>query len=362
MLKHFVLTRIGLGVSNPRWFEETVPLLEAVTCASLASQTSQDFTWCLVADVGMPAHARARLEGILAARPNFHLVMTDVTRMTHMHLGGHDWVYEPCRTFMLERALVANPLDYIITSVIDADDAWHRDFVATVNAHFGARLPELMAQEQRRGPHLQHSAGAVATFPLGLQWFAASDALEPMTFPFHSTSVSVAARFSSGVSAWSCRHALWPSQCAVLNFDRCELDPGRPMWVYVRHQRTDLGWDARQRAPAERAAIDDLGRTFGIDLAKVARWRAAAAESGAALVHEATPIGAHYDRIFTLTALNRQIEVLERRLRRESVTEPVVSELLARQRVARDALLAGHRGVSPAAIPHGPVGRQAPSG
>ncbi|MGH7342467.1 MAG: glycosyltransferase, partial [Candidatus Rokuibacteriota bacterium] len=214
MLRHFVLTRIGLGVTNHEWFEETVALLEAVTCASLANQTSQDFTWCLVADVGMPAPARTRLEAVLAAHPNFHLVPTDVTRMTHMQLGGHDWIYEPCRNYMLEHALVTDPLDYIITSVIDADDAWHRDFVATVNAHFAARVPELMAHEQRRGPHLQHSAGAVATFPQGLQWFAASNALEPMTFPFHSTSISVAARFSSGVSALSCRHALWPAQCA----------------------------------------------------------------------------------------------------------------------------------------------------
>jgi hypothetical protein len=360
MLKHIVLTRIGLGITSHEWFDDTVPLLEAVTAASLANQSSQDFAWCLVGDIGMPAPARTRLEAILAPHPNFHLVMTDVTSMTRMHLGGHDWIYEPCRTFLLERELVTNPLDYIITSVIDADDAWHRDYVADVNSHFAARLPELIAHEKQRGFHLQHSAGAVATFPRGLQWFVASNALAPMTFPYHSTSVSVCARFSSGVSALSCRHALWPSQCAVLAFDQCELNPERPMWVYVRHHRSDVGWDAPPQPPAAPTALDDLARAFGIDLAKVAQWRAGAGGE-AATGHDSQPVAAHYDRIFALTALNRQIEALERRLR-DGGADPALSELLEQQRAARDALLARHRDLSRAAFARRPAGGPARPG
>jgi hypothetical protein len=349
MLKHFVLTRIGLGISSQEWFDESLDLFEAVTCSSLAGQTSQEFVWCVVADAGMPAAARERLTAILARRPNFHVVPTDVTRMTHMHLGGHDWIYEPCRRYILEHALVTDPFDYIITSVIDADDAWHRGFVAAVNEFFAPRVPALIAEEARRGPHLQHSAGAVLTFPYGLQWFATTNAIAPMRFPFHSTSVSVAVRFSSGVSALSCRHARWPSQGDLLRFDVFEREPDRPMWVYVRQPRSDVGWDARAEPAADDATLGELTRTFGIDLARVDAWRSGvAARAGGQPpgVHPHQPVGARYERFFRLTALNQQIAALEGRLQgagAETRDAGPLAELLARQRAVRDQLLARHR-------------------
>ena len=75
-------------------------------------------------------------------------------------------------------------MKYVITSVIDADDAWHRDFILKTNDILGAPLPQLREEEETRGVHVRHSAGAAVTFPVGLEWFVSNDALRPMDVSF----------------------------------------------------------------------------------------------------------------------------------------------------------------------------------
>jgi hypothetical protein len=59
VLRHFVVTRIGLGIYNEPWYEYALDAFAAITFSSLSRQTSHKFDWLLTVDNDMPAAARA---------------------------------------------------------------------------------------------------------------------------------------------------------------------------------------------------------------------------------------------------------------------------------------------------------------
>jgi hypothetical protein len=317
MLKHFVVTRLGLGVSSERWFERMIDLFEAVTFASLSRQTSQEFTWLVTVDAAMPANSRKRLEALLSSHPNYRVLAIDVTRLTRMQLGCSDWIWDHCQRYILEADLLTDPCDYIITSLIDADDAWHREVTSIINRFIAGWLPLVCLVEEKRSSRVRHSCGMAVTFPKGLKWFIPVNAIEPMEYSFNSMAVFVAARFSSGISACSSRPSEWKSYCNVVGFDMSELERDRPMWVYARHDRAMQPWDARNVSAVDSSVSDRLDQSFGIDLDKIECWRSKymrASAGQAPTVHYGTDAAIHqYDHLFRITALNGKIEVLERR-------------------------------------------------
>ena len=317
MLKHFVITRLGLCVYSEQWFAKMIDLFEAITLASLVRQTSTEFIWLIVIDADIPSKARHRVESLLSSYPNCHLVRVNVTQLLRVRQGCFDWVWDHCQDFILEGGLLDDPCDYVITSLIDADDAWHQDVISTVNRFMSERLPHVCVGEEKRGTWLRHTAGIAATFPRGHKWFITANALEPVQFPFMSMAVFVAARFSSGISACSSRHRVWPSYCNVLSFEVSEIEENRPMWIYARHNRTTQPWDASAAMPMDPSTNNRLCQDFGIDRQKVLRWcekydRRFETDAPRA-VHNGCDASAQYDRMFRIAALNRQIEALKRR-------------------------------------------------
>ncbi len=345
MIRHFVLTRLGLGNFNEEWLSRLVKLFAAVTLPSLVNQSSQAFDYLLVVDAGMRGKPRKHLERLMARYPNFHLVTMDVTRLRAMHMGGHNWIYQACQDFILSRRLLTDPSSYIVTSVIDADDAWRLDYVARVNSIAAERLPALIAAEPDRGSHTRHSAGLGITFENGLVWYLSPNTARPFRFPFSSMSVSVLARFSTGVSAWSSRHMAWPNMLEVLQFEALRIETDHPMWVYVRHGETTRPWDAKTSPPAP----NDLQDTFGINLKKTDRWRAAFEPAEGGNMHAGWPAKDQYDRIFQLAALNQQIASIKRGLREETPHLPAAGaslrQLLAEQKAKRKNLIEELRAV-----------------
>ena len=308
MLQHFVVTRLGLCLYDEARLAGMIDLFEAVTLPSLDHQSSKAFTWLIVIDAEMPLTARRRIESALRPFPNHQLVSIDVTRLVRVRQGCFDWVWDRCQDVVLENGLLTDPSEYITTSVIDADDAWHGDVIATVNRFMSERLPQVRVGEKDRGTWLQHTAGIAATFPHGYRWFIEANAIEPFHHPFMSMGVFVTARFSSGISACSSRHRAWPSYCDVLAFEVAELERDRPMWIYARHHLTTRPWDTGGAAPIDASMSDVLTSSFGIDRSRVQRWRDQSPAN-----QTAYSASDQYDRVFTITALNRQIEALKRR-------------------------------------------------
>ncbi len=332
--KHFILTRLGLGIFRPRWYEEMVALFLAVTAPSLQKQTSQDFEWLIVIDVGMPIAQQLVLQSFTNAHENFHLVHTDVTKMSHMRLGGHDWVYQPCHEYILGRRLVEDPTEYVITSMIDADDAWARTYIESVNTFFDGDVQKLLETEAKRKFHLRHSAGRVLTYPKGCRWFVHNDAIQPIDRAYHSNGISIIARLSSGLSGLSHRHNGWRSGAEIAAFETVEQQSANPMWLYVLHNLNDSKWFDEGALVDRKKNQEIIEKEFGVDLAKITHWHNLYGINERT-DHTGCDPADRYSRLFRLTALNRQIAALEK----FSDDNPETRRFADRQRSVRDAVL-----------------------
>jgi hypothetical protein len=346
-LPHFVVTRLGIGVHNEDWLRSTLGLFEAITFPSLCAQSSSDFTSLIVVDHAMPPDARSRLDAIVGNRPNFHIVPIDLLNMQYVRQGCFDYVWDCCQEYLLSRRLVDDPFAYVVTSVLDADDAWHRETVTLVRQRSMAELPELLAMERNDRHWRRHTGGMCLTFPDGLRWFAHSDVVRLLHRPYIGISIFITARFSGGISACSSRHLAWPSYCDVLGFKAVTAEAGRPMWVNVRHDLAETSWDAEDLS-SDPETSNILRSEFNIDFAKMEQWRHSrhlrrmAAGPAIPLRHPGIQAMEQLDCYFRITALNRQIAALERQARLGGPDESARG-LLESQRAHRDALLAVYR-------------------
>lgn len=313
-MKHFVITRIGLGIYREPRLNKMIDLAEAVTFSSLANQTSQTFFCLVILDADMPRAARSKIDQLLDGHSNFFAVPIDLTRLTQVHIGCFDWVWDYCQEFILGASLIDDPHDYIITSVLDADDAWHRDVVLSVNGLFAQRLSKLRAMEKERTTWIRHSAGAAMTFPRGYQWYIAPNKVDLLTMEFHSMAVFVTSRFSSGISACSSRHSQWREYSKVLQFDVGVEAIDRPMWIYTRHNEGVVPWNASQAMQVDSRLERELSDTFGIDMEKIRHWRSAYATAVNSMYSGQRATGEQYDRIFRIASFNRKIRALKNRM------------------------------------------------
>jgi Putative rhamnosyl transferase len=350
MLKHFVIIRLGLGNYHEPWYNSRLGLFEAVTYPSLRAQTNHNFTALVVVDRQIPGPALARLRDIIAGASNFHVVPIDLTSLRHVRHGCWDFVWDRCQECLLEQSVVTDPFEYVVTSILDDDDGWHRQTIETVGRQFEPELQRLIDIEPKGLTNYRHTRGMVLTFPRGMKWFAHTDVVQPFEYEFLGTSIFVLARFSSGISALSSRHPAWPAMAHIAVFEVKKVYQDRPMWVYVRHDQAEMNWqdptEEGAQQPADggiHGAVGDPGcaaalrSEFGIDFDKMSNWRASRAGApsdrhGGLLMRE------QVDCFFRVTALNRQIDVLEDKQRRGDCSEQDAF-LLLKQRSARIELV-----------------------
>ena len=169
--QHFVITRLGLGIYDESRLNKLIDLFEAVTLPSLLNQSSQEFVWLVSIDSAFSEKAKSKIAKLLDGHSNCYVVPIDVTGLINVRLACFDWVWDHYQDFILENDLLKNPHDYIVTSIVDADDAWHRDVISTVNNLIANRLPYLCERSENRGTWLRHSSGLAITFPNGYAWF-----------------------------------------------------------------------------------------------------------------------------------------------------------------------------------------------
>jgi hypothetical protein len=290
-------------------------LFEAVTYPSVRAQTSQEFHWLIVVDRQIPEESLRRLRQIVADAPNAYLVPFDLTNIQRVRHGSFDHVWERCQDYIVERGLLTDPSEYVLTSQIDADDALRRGAIELAQEICAPELEQLASDEPYRSAIVRHCCGYVLTFPLGIRWFLEADIVQPFTHPFLGMGVFILTRFSSGISVMSCRHSAWPEMAYTLMFEVKEAALSTPMWVYVRHERAQVPWQIETRHN-HAASVHALQNDFGIDSAKVAIWRANDALRRAQSpqdFHPGLSSGEQHDCYFRICALNRQIAVLERK-------------------------------------------------
>jgi hypothetical protein len=313
-MNHFVITRIGLGIYDEARLIKMIDLFEAVTLPSIVNQTNQEFICLIVLDAHMPVGPRIKIDKLVDGRSNFCLIPVDVTHLVEVHIGCFDWVWDQCQDFILSAGLLDDPRDYVVTSILDADDAWHRDVVSLVNSFFAQRLSKLRSIEKDRTTWVRHSAGMAMTFPRGYQWYIAANRVDLLTMEFHSMAVFVTARFSSGISACSSRHSQWREYAKVLQFDVGVEAFDHPMWVYTRHNEGVVSWNASQAMQIDARLENELSATFGIDMEKIRQWRVAYSVGANSMYSGQRTTGEQYDRIFRIASFNRKLRALNNQM------------------------------------------------
>lgn len=306
----FVFTRVGIGVTNQSHYDRVLPLFEAVTLPSLKGQTDPDFHWMIAVDANIPPKARNRLLALVEDQPQIHVVPIQTTELREMHIGSFNWIEKDFHRLALAKGLVQRADEFIITSLIDCDDAWHEDTISLIRANALQRVPALILSEQNKVFLAASIAGAAMTFPNGFKWHPLSGALVNLCYPWLSMSIFVLSRFSAGIYSFSCRHDCWPLMTQIVTFQAEELLAPSPMWIHTRHSENlsgAFGYGAHE-------VISDTSQfhKFHIDAAALSRWREALpADKGSERPGKHEMAFRQYALMFRIAALNKQIDVLK---------------------------------------------------
>lgn len=131
---HLILTRFNLGMRGntaavEAWHDHRFSLFEQFCLPSVEAQTCRDFTWLLLFDRATPRKFLPRLEAY-KTYPNIRIHFID----------GFD-----LRAIMQAiRSQIVDKTEYLITTMLDNDDALDRDHVARVQGQFRGQEFELL--------------------------------------------------------------------------------------------------------------------------------------------------------------------------------------------------------------------------
>lgn len=338
-LKHFIFTRLGIGITSPSWLNRHLDVFEAVTLPSLLHQSDLRFHWLIGIDAGMPREVRARLDALLSDKPFIHLLPIRGDEILRMQIGSFDWLQDIGVEYILGNGLLTDPSEFVITSIIDADDGWHVDTVKSVQQLMLQLLPPLSAARPA-GYLLCHSPGVVLTFTRGVTIDLFSRHYEVREEELSSMSVFVISRLSSNITACSARHKSWFEFGKVVGFPVKALPTEQPMWFYSRHGDA---MSAAVAPPSDAAVLEDtaiLSKLFGIDIDRLnALKEPPASPTLTELSQEDSRPLKQLDASYRLAGRNRQIRALERRVS----GNPSLTSVLREARAMRDELLADYQ-------------------
>jgi hypothetical protein len=148
MFRHVVLTRFWFRISaigrdsgprpDPAWFENRLNLFKTYCLPSVVAQSVQNFTWFIYFDACTPDEYLDRMRELIAPYGNIRV------RTSPSYDGS-----------LLARDSIAEIEDaseWLLTTRLDSDDGWHRDFVKRLQAS---------VQQQKR-EFLNFPAGIIA--------------------------------------------------------------------------------------------------------------------------------------------------------------------------------------------------------
>ncbi len=186
--QHLIVTRHGIGVRRPSWYETRPGLLQAVTLPSIACQARPGLFWLIVIDADIPQTSLDALNKAVCAFSFIHLVRVDPAAFSGMVQGGFSWIWNACRDYVLTQGIVEDVSKFVITSIIDDDDAWRGSVVRRVDAHVVSKSDELQRQstDYRRGYLVRHTTGLLMTFRHGLIFDQDLRRLQPIEYLAHS--------------------------------------------------------------------------------------------------------------------------------------------------------------------------------
>lgn len=302
-----IVCRFGIGIYDEARLHKLLDVFEIVTFPSLLNQSDQSYTLLMAVDSRVPSDVLNRIRELFKDRSNFKLVLLDVTEITNVQVGNFSWVWDQCQNYILAHKLIQDESEFIISSILDADDGWHRETVQTISNGMSGAIPLLLEKEPGKGTWVRHSAGMVTTFPKGYGWFMQHDKIYNINFEFHSMSIFVLCRFSSNISACSSRHSKWRNYAEVVDFEIGRWSDASPMWIYARHDEGVIPWKLTGNEIAiDSKARDILTEIFGINFQKLDKWK----RNNAQEEYVGKKAASQYDLIYKIAAQNRKLQAL----------------------------------------------------
>lgn len=156
-MRHIIVTRLGIGINRPSFYDVHISLLEKTIFQSLKSQTCTEFEWVIAIDSRIDSYSLERLQDLLCPFNNFRIITVD-----------------PLATYSLNpgmKAIVGSEIGdtRLAMSRIDDDDAVSVDFVATVKKIAPSCGPAVIAfehgieimPEQNTGGRVTHDSIAI---------------------------------------------------------------------------------------------------------------------------------------------------------------------------------------------------------
>jgi hypothetical protein len=321
-------------VSAPEWYEYKIDLFQSVTLPSIAAQAREKFYWMIAIDSSIPIEALKKLRSVVSPYSFIHLVTIDPLVQTRMLHGGFANIYERCQDYLLANGLIEDPGQYVITSLIDDDDAWNRKVVDCIDRRIEENAGRLSVEETdcNRGYLLRHSTGMFLTFEHGILWDVASERYEIAKQPSQSMSVFVFARFSSNISACTVRHGSWPSFVTSVGFETHVIggQNTEPMWIYLRHPRAISQIAGAQNGrEVTNEVMQKFALEFSIDPRKLSSFIGSTSRAGKR--PSGTPDNEKFELLdlqFRISAYRRQIKCLTDKLDLEQFTGQTEREVV----------------------------------
>jgi hypothetical protein len=138
MYSHFIITRFNLVHTHPKyntdkngnktltdsWLEGRFKLFDDFCFPSIQNQTNLDFKWLVLFSASTPKHFKERISTYASTFSNF------------VPLYFEDGSDTPTLLKKEINALLPDSQEYLITTRIDNDDAFHEDMVANIQNRF----------------------------------------------------------------------------------------------------------------------------------------------------------------------------------------------------------------------------------
>jgi hypothetical protein len=226
-LLHVVATRMFCKLRpwhDNAYINRRLDIFEAFTLPSLRNQTSQDFHWLLLVNPALPGSCRERLQRLIDASRNIHVVDTDIRKELHNQ-------QEYQRSFDEFLGKIPGEYDYLLSSRIDSDDCWNVNYVELLQH----RVNELIAAATDPA----HFQPTMLTFPRGVVCYPCEIrgkfGLVNCRKSFWSASVDIVAGLKACPPPYRFPHSKARKFARRHGFRTMKIASREPMWLYLQH-------------------------------------------------------------------------------------------------------------------------------
>lgn len=218
--KHFVITLFNLqlwtkdkkniSTRTSEWLEKRFKLFESYCFPSLKSQTVQNFIWLCLFDEQTPEPFKRKIHSFRQQFPLFYPCFLSAEEANEFLWGDEGQESGFAKKYV--RPFLNGDEEYVITTNIDNDDAFHQDAIRTLQQQF-CQTPQV----------------GIYSLIWGLQYFPQWNALLKMRYP-HNHFLTLAETVND------CIHTIeyYPHTIARKKFRTVDI-VGLPAWIEVVH-------------------------------------------------------------------------------------------------------------------------------